>query len=95
MLKRSHLLYLLSCKNPKQPTTIHNILADRVEVCSGSRHLLKILNRLGCTSSSDTHDRFVTQYAEATMYGTKLDSKVFTVASVDNFDILKSHSPVY
>ena len=63
-------LYFILClilfyKNPKQPTSLQNILADAVEVCSGSRQLLKILNGLGCTSSSDTHNRLVTQYAEA------------------------------
>ena len=87
------LCLLLFCKIPKQPTPIHNILADAVEVCSGSRKLLKILNRLGCTSSSDTHDRFVTQHAQA-----RRSTDVwgpFTIASVDNIDILKSHSAVY
>ena len=44
---------LLFCKHPK-PTLIHNILADAVEVTSGSRQLLQILNRLGHTSSPDT-----------------------------------------
>ena len=39
--------------------------ADIVETSGGSRELLRILNRLGCTSSPDTHDRFVTYHAEA------------------------------
>ena len=102
MLKRFaftlYYVYCFFCKNPKQPTPIHNILADAVEVCSGSRHLLKILNRLGCTRSSDTHDRFVTQHAESRWckdVWDELNSNVFTIASVDNFDILKSHSAVY
>ena len=59
------LCQLLYCTNPKQPTPIHNLLADVVEVCGGSRQLLQILNRLGCVSSPDTHDRFVAQHAEA------------------------------
>ena len=44
---------------------MHDLLADIVEMCGGSRQLLRILNRLGCTSSPDTHDRFVTHHAEA------------------------------
>ena len=82
----------------KSPTSLQNILADAVEVCSGSRQLLKILNRLGCTSSSDTHDRLVTQYAEARRQESIWDvmsKQVFTIASVDNFDVLKSYSAVY
>ena len=92
------LCQLLYCTNPQQPIPIHNILADVVEVCGGSRRLLKILNRLGCTSSSDTHDRFVTQHAEAARESTvwdKLPKNVFTIASVDNFDMLQSYSAVF
>ena len=73
-------------------------MADAVEVCSGSRQLLQILNRLGCTSSPDTHDRFVTQHAEAQRSKSlwcELPKGVFTVASVDNFDMLQSYSIVY
>ena len=68
-------------------------------MCSGSRHLLKILNnRLGCTSSADTHDRLVTKYAEARRQKDVWDEipkEAFTIATVDNFDILKSYSAVY
>ena len=69
-----------------------------VEVCGGSRQLLRILNRLGCTSSPDTHDRFVTQHAEARcqkQIWDEIPKNVFTVASVDNFDMLQSYSAVY
>jgi len=89
---------LLYCKNPKLPPPLQNILADVVEVCSGSCQLLRILNRLGCTSSSDTHDRLVTKYAEAKRKKNVWDEipdDVFTIATVDNFDMLKSHSAVY
>ena len=49
--------------NPTKSLPLHNLLADSVETCGGSRQLLRILNRLGCTRSPDTHDRFVTQHA--------------------------------
>ena len=58
------LCQLLFCTNPTQPTPTHNLLADVVEVRGGSHQLLKILNRIGCVSSPDTHDRFVTHHAE-------------------------------
>ena len=50
------LCLLQYCTNPSQPTPFHNLISDAVEVCGGSRQLLQILNRLGCTSSPDTHD---------------------------------------
>lgn len=37
------------CINSK-PTLFHNLLCDVVEVCGGSRQLMRILNRLGCVS---------------------------------------------
>jgi len=60
-----NLLHTLQfCKNPSQPLLIHNFVADAVEG-SRLRILLRILNQLGCTSSPDTHDRFVTQQADS------------------------------
>ena len=49
------------------------------------------------TSSPDTHDRFVTQHAEAQSnkpLWCEMPRGVFTVASVDNFDMLQSYSAV-
>ena len=67
--KKLRLFYILSqlmfCTNPKKPTPLHDIIADTIEVCGGSRQLIRIFNRLGCCSSADTHDRFVTEYAIA------------------------------
>ena len=41
------------------------MITDAEEMFGDCRLLLRILNRLGCTSSPDTHDHFVTQHAEA------------------------------
>ena len=86
------------CTNPKSPSPIHDVIADIIEVCGGSRQLIRILNRLGCCSSADTHDRFVTQHAMAQRQRTIWDNiptNTFTIASVDNFDMLQSYSAVY
>ena len=92
------LCQLLYCTNPTQPTPTHNLLADVVEVCGGSRQLLKILNRIGCVSSPDTHDRFVTHHAELqrqTSVWDEMSEQTFTIASTDNIDKLQSYSAVY
>ena len=65
-IRMCNVLNLLQfCTNPNQPLLFHDLLADAVEMCGGSRELLKILNKLVCTSSPDTHNRFVAHYVEA------------------------------
>ena len=89
---------LKNCINPKQSSPLHNLLACIVETGGGSRQLLTVLNRLGCVSSPDTHDQFVTLNAEDQLHHkvwTKIPPNIFTVASVDNFNILQTHSAIY
>ena len=49
---------LQCCTYPSQPTPFHVLISDAVEVCGGPHKPLQILNRLGCRSSPDAHDRF-------------------------------------
>ena len=82
----------------QSPTSIHHLIADLTEVCGGSHQLIRILNRLGCASSPDTHDRYVTQHAMAhhqPAIWNNISNNVFTIASVDNFDMLQSYAAVY
>ena len=55
---------LMFATNACSDTALHLFVADTVEVCGGSRQLLKVLNRLGVSVSADTHDRLVTYVAE-------------------------------
>ena len=64
-------------------------MTDLVTTCGGSRILIMILNQLGATVSTDTHDRFVTSVAEIEGERGVWDSlpqHTFTVANMDNFD---------
>jgi len=57
--------------------------ADVVEVCGGSRQLIRILNRVGCVSSLDTHDCFVTHHADM-----KRQRSVWDDISQETFSLL-------
>ena len=89
---------LMYCTNSRTPTPFHVLLSDTVEVCGGSRKLMRILNQLGVVASPDTHDRYVTSVVEKMREKSVWDyisNKIFTLASVDNFDVLKSQAAVY
>ena len=96
---RFFILSLLQyCCNIEQPQPVHNILADVVEMCGGSTVLLTLLNQLGVTSSYKTYDRFVTMQSNQLRnqpVWNELSPHLFTIVSVDNFDMLQSHAAVY
>ena len=60
---------------------------------------VEILYRIGCVSSSETHDRFVTLQAELqrnkSSIWEELSDQIFTIASTDNFDMLQSYASDY
>ena len=98
-LRRYFIICLLEyCTNSQRPTLLHTLLSDTVEVCGGSRKLIKILNHFGVVSSTDTHDRFMTQVAtdqRSKSVWDYLPKSTLTLASADNFDMLQSHARVY
>ena len=53
------LCVMLFTTNSSCDTTLHHLVADTVEVCGGSRKLIRVLNRLGACVSADTHDRLM------------------------------------
>ena len=89
---------MLFATNSSCDTTLHHLLADTVEVCGGSRELIRVLNRLGACVSADTHDRLVTSVAEQQKekcIWSELSPDTFTVASADNIDFLQRHAAVF
>ena len=73
------LILFLSCTNLNLSTPLHKLLADVVEVCG------KVLNRFGCTCSSDTYDQMVADYAEnqrLKSIWSDLQSNALTIATV-------------
>ncbi len=55
-IKKCRRLFLVSilafCTNTQHTTLMHTLLAETIEMCGGSRKLVKIFNRLGVTCSS-------------------------------------------
>ena len=85
------------CTNPRKPTLIHDLIADMIEVCGGSLQLIRILNRLGCATSPDTHDRFVTQHAMAQRQSKIWDnicSNTFTIALNNQMTMMASQMKI-
>lgn len=82
---------LVNCTNTNILTPIHYVLSDILETSGGSRELMRLFNRLGCVSSPDSHDRYVTFHAENEQQDqlwNNLPPINVTLASVDNFDML-------
>ena len=83
------------CCNVEQPLPIHSIVADVVQMCGCSTVLLTLLYQLGVTTSYKTYDRFESNLLKSKSVWDNLSPHLFTVVSVDNFDMLQSHAALY
>ena len=83
------------CTNSRTPTPLHILLSDTVEVCGGSRKLMRILNQLGVVASRDRYVTSVVEKMREKSIWDYMSNVIFTLASVDNFDMLKSQAAVY
>ena len=88
---------LIFCTNPSCATPLHYLMADAIEVCGGSRQLMKLFNKLGAVVSSDTYDKFVVAqsnvHKEHSMWQ-YLNPDSLSIATVDNFDKQSQHAMV-
>ena len=70
---------------------LHVLLTKAIFCNGGSQELVRLLNRVGAVASLDTVNRLNTQVA---VRRGKLKPDAFTIASVDNIDILQPHAAV-
>ena len=77
---------------------LHLLLTDLIDTQGGSSDLIQMLNKFGAVASSDTHRRYVqfkVHQKIASGFLSELNLNNFTIASVDNIDIMQRHSFVY
>ena len=76
---------------------MHILMTDLIESQGGSSVLIRLLNRLGVCSSSDTLARFIQNKRSASQYHClkHMSTDAFTVVSADNLDFLHSFARVF
>ena len=77
---------LLFCTDERCSMPLHTLLADMVESQGGTQLLIKILNRFGVCSSSDTLSRYIQYRVNLKMEKPAISSESFMVVSADNID---------
>ena len=84
------LCVVLFCTNSCCSFPIHTVLTDIIECCGGSQRLIKLLNRLGVSASSETHWRYMQYQIERLFENgpmTKYPTNTLTLFSIDNLDL--------
>ena len=88
---------ILFCTDDRCSIPMHTLMTDLVESQGGSSVLVRVLNRLGVCSSSDTLARFV-QFKRTAFdqhHFKHLSKDAFTLASADNLDFMHSFARVF
>ena len=89
---------LVFCTDNRCNLPLHNLITDAIESYGGSTVLVKILNRLGACSSTDTLARSIQSYIrERERRGPEQEClpDYTTIISVDNIDFLHSYAKVF
>lgn len=89
---------LMFCTEDRCYLPLHNLITDVVDSLGGSTQLVKILNRLGICSSSDTLARCIQHRAtERETKGPEQECSrdSITFISADNIDFLHSYAQVF
>ena len=77
---------------------LHTLLADVIDTCGGSKRLVRMFNRLGICSSSETALQYVQYHVKTrTEEGitSAYPSNCFMIASADNIDYVHHYARVY
>ena len=88
---------LLFCTDDRCSLPLHTLVTDVVDSQGGSALLIKILNRLGVCTSTDTLSRFIQHKVNSLdiNQNSYMNPDSFTVVSADNIDFLHSYARVF
>ena len=88
---------LLFCTDDRCSLPLHTLVTEVVDSQGGSALLIKILNRLGVCTSTDTLSRFIQHKVNSLdiNQNSYMNPDSFTVVSADNIDFLHSYARVF
>ena len=89
---------IMFCTDDRCSVPFHTLITDTIESCGGSTQLIRILNRLGVCSSTDTLTRHIQcKVKEREERGPEQDCarKVSTIISADNIDFQHSYARIF
>ena len=87
---------ILFCTDDRCSYPMHTLLTDVIDGQGGSALLIKVLNKMGVCSSSDTLSRFINHISNNSclLSNKALITESFAIVSADNLDYLHSYARV-
>ena len=85
---------ILFCTN-SQCSTLQTLLTEVTLCYGGTQELIKVLNRIGATTSLDTSQRIATHVVETRIIKgmvPELNERALSIVLIDNIDILQTHA---